>query len=423
MTDAPRVKVHSHIACALAVLLLVLAAAPAAVLAEAGDVGTEPLSLEPIEQEPVAVGIDQTAALTATDPAAAPTTDGAATGDLTTAPADPDLDPTIAAQGTDAQLAARRAQLVVRRNAAQDSLLRLEAKRSTEEDALDLVLTDYATRIADLYDAGGVDRLSALMASRNEADPATRAALVAALVAPDRELMERETAARAAVAAAATAADAQRDVVLQLGTTIGAIGAAIDGRAATAAAGTKPHAASEPIDPKYIFASGPIPGIGYWGAVNGDSGMLGGWPSFASAAMGGVGCSAPSPELRATGRIEQGEASWYGPDFNGKNTSSGEVYDQEALTAAHPSLPFGTIVRVTSSTTGQCVFLRINDRGPFVAGRIIDLSHAGATAIGMSGTAPVQLEVWAAPGTPVPDIAPTAPSTVGATAPAVAPIA
>jgi rare lipoprotein A len=72
------------------------------------------------------------------------------------------------------------------------------------------------------------------------------------------------------------------------------------------------------------------------------------------------------------------------------------------MTAAHKTLPFGTIVRVYSSQTGRCVFVRINDRGPYVDGRIIDLSHAASVELGMSGTASVQVEVWARPGDPVP---------------------
>ena len=71
-------------------------------------------------------------------------------------------------------------------------------------------------------------------------------------------------------------------------------------------------------------------------------------------------------------------ASWYGPKFHGRLTASGEVYDMEALTAAHRTLPLGTYVRVRRVDGGGQVVVRINDRGPFVRGRIIDLSRAGA---------------------------------------------
>ena len=94
-------------------------------------------------------------------------------------------------------------------------------------------------------------------------------------------------------------------------------------------------------------------------------------------------------------RGSSGTASWYGPGFHGRRTASGEKFNQNALTAAHRSLPFGTKVRVTNMRNGRSVIVRINDRGPFSGGRIIDLSRGAARAIGMvsSGTAPVRLEV------------------------------
>jgi rare lipoprotein A (peptidoglycan hydrolase) len=96
---------------------------------------------------------------------------------------------------------------------------------------------------------------------------------------------------------------------------------------------------------------------------------------------------------------EEGMASWYGPEFHGRTTSNGEVYDMDAFTAAHRSLPFGARVRVTNTANGRQVVVRINDRGPFVQGRIIDLSRAAATFLGIvgPGTAPVRLEVMAQP--------------------------
>ena len=91
---------------------------------------------------------------------------------------------------------------------------------------------------------------------------------------------------------------------------------------------------------------------------------------------------------------EVGIASWYGEDYHGRKTANGEVYDMYAMTAAHRTLPFHTRVRVTNLETGKKTELRINDRGPFIAGRIIDLSYSGAKAIGIvgTGTAKVTLE-------------------------------
>lgn len=92
---------------------------------------------------------------------------------------------------------------------------------------------------------------------------------------------------------------------------------------------------------------------------------------------------------------ETGYASWYGGKFQGRQTASGEIFDTNQLTAAHKTLPFGTVVEVTNLDTGKSVQVRINDRGPFVEGRIIDLSRKAATEIGMMGTgiAPVKVEV------------------------------
>jgi rare lipoprotein A len=145
------------------------------------------------------------------------------------------------------------------------------------------------------------------------------------------------------------------------------------------------------------------------------------------------------------GYDETGIASWYGPDFHGKPTASGEIYDQNGLTAAHKTLPLPTIVQVTNLENGRSLKLRINDRGPFVNGRIIDVSRRAAQLLGFhqNGTARVRVQVLAdesmalaaaltggsgvpagQPQPPVPDAAPTVavtaqplPSTTGAAGP------
>jgi rare lipoprotein A len=103
-----------------------------------------------------------------------------------------------------------------------------------------------------------------------------------------------------------------------------------------------------------------------------------------------------SPQIVAsTGYYYDGMASWYGPGFDGNRTASGEWFNQYDLTAAHRYLAFGTLVRVTNLNNGLSVVVRINDRGPFTGGRVIDLSTAAAEAIGLinSGVAPVSIEV------------------------------
>ncbi|MBA3026318.1 MAG: septal ring lytic transglycosylase RlpA family protein [Sulfurimonas sp.] len=101
------------------------------------------------------------------------------------------------------------------------------------------------------------------------------------------------------------------------------------------------------------------------------------------------------PAPASVGDEFNGLASWYGPDFHGKLTSNGETYNMYDMTAAHKTLPMNTIVKVTNANNGLNTVVRINDRGPFVGTRIIDLSNTAAKEIGMlnAGTAPVKVEV------------------------------
>jgi rare lipoprotein A len=97
--------------------------------------------------------------------------------------------------------------------------------------------------------------------------------------------------------------------------------------------------------------------------------------------------------------VETGIASWYGAPYHNRRGSNGEIYNMHAMTAAHRTLPLGSIVRVTNPANGASVMVRITDRGPFIAGRIIDLSQAAAKQIGLiqRGTATVRVEVFKAP--------------------------
>lgn len=101
------------------------------------------------------------------------------------------------------------------------------------------------------------------------------------------------------------------------------------------------------------------------------------------------------PTVVSVGDVFSGRASWYGSDFHGKSTCNGEGYDMYAMTAAHKTLPMNTVVRVTNLENDQKTVVRINDRGPFVESRIIDLSFASAKEIGLigKGSASVKLEV------------------------------
>lgn len=123
---------------------------------------------------------------------------------------------------------------------------------------------------------------------------------------------------------------------------------------------------------------------------------------IALAVSGLSSCSRKAAAPSSTAEI--GVASWYGQPFHGRLTASGETYDMEKMTAAHRTLPFGTKVRVQNLVNQKSAEVRINDRGPFVKDRIIDLSHAAAQAIGMQGIANVRLEVLSLPPTRAADM-------------------
>jgi peptidoglycan lytic transglycosylase len=121
------------------------------------------------------------------------------------------------------------------------------------------------------------------------------------------------------------------------------------------------------------------------------------WRGAACALVVASGCTlfrARQPPPIVNG-VQVGIASWYGPGFQGNRTANGEIYDQFELTAAHPSLPLGTRAMVTNLANGRAVEVRINDRGPFVDGRAIDLSYAAARTIGLvgPGTGRVRIEM------------------------------
>lgn len=121
---------------------------------------------------------------------------------------------------------------------------------------------------------------------------------------------------------------------------------------------------------------------------------------------------------RGIATVQEGVVSWYGAQFHNRKTASGERFDSGALTMAHPSLPFGTVAKVTNLRNGRSVVVRVNDRGPFVGKRIADLSQAAATEIGMlrKGLAKVRIEVL---GEDEEAVEPAAEAVVDTTLPAV----
>lgn len=112
-----------------------------------------------------------------------------------------------------------------------------------------------------------------------------------------------------------------------------------------------------------------------------------------------LGAAAPTEARVSAGHVQTGKASYYHDSLHGRKTASGAAYNKNALSAAHKSLPLGSTVRVTSSRTGKSVVVKINDRGPFVKGRVIDLSRAAASRIGLikAGVGKVKVEVLSVP--------------------------
>ena len=118
------------------------------------------------------------------------------------------------------------------------------------------------------------------------------------------------------------------------------------------------------------------------------------------------GCASLEPFGRTIARskipalwtsLGKGWASYYASDFVGRKTAEGELYSEEILTAAHPTLPFGTVVLVRRAATGRYVFVRINDRGPFVSGRVIDLSRRAASKLGLIAAGVGRVELFLVP--------------------------
>jgi rare lipoprotein A len=151
-----------------------------------------------------------------------------------------------------------------------------------------------------------------------------------------------------------------------------------------------------PILPILVLLALPL-GLGLIAGCSGSSPRFTASGSGASGSSGGSsgGGSESSSDGGDHEATEEGIASYYADQFHGRTTSNGETFDMNRLTAAHKTLPFNSVVRVTNKNNGKTVVVRINDRGPFIEGRIIDLSLAAAKEIDLigPGSAPVRLEV------------------------------
>lgn len=162
-----------------------------------------------------------------------------------------------------------------------------------------------------------------------------------------------------------------------------------------------PHWYTPRVDPLFRRPATPGPGPAHPPVDDGATAQGPAHPPDAAPSQSRPQAGGEPKDFALLAPLLQGVASWYGPGFHGKLTASGETYDQHRMTAAHPTLPMGTIVRVENEANGRVVWVRVNDRGPYAKGRILDLSRAAAERLGMvqRGTAPVRIDVLRWPST------------------------
>lgn len=314
---------------------------------------------------------------------------------------------------------ARRAALLLQAAALTDRLEQAEAgvvaaqlRRSGRAGELATARRRVRTRAVNAYMRGTGASVAALVAP---------AAYLDVVAAKEREVVARYRAAAAAAVSDQRRAEAARGEVRQARAELGRVQAALDATIAAADARRAEELRVADDARRLALArqaaaaararSLPAPGPG---AAAGSSSYA---PSpldpaallprhraatekqlalFRSIPFGPVSPTGPLPAgLAGTGQRVEGNASWYGPGFNGRPTASGAIYDQEAWTTASKELPLGTMVAVTSA--GRRVLLLVNDRGPYVDGRVLDLSAAAARALGVGGVAPVSAEIVAPP--------------------------
>lgn len=171
-------------------------------------------------------------------------------------------------------------------------------------------------------------------------------------------------------------------------------GVALIGLTFLAGCGHREKAAYVPPPPPIVHAPPAAAGAGTRSSTVAEGAASGNTAAATTLSADEAFVAAHSPIYSETGR-----ASWYGPPYNNHRGANGQIFDQNALSAAHRTLPMGSLIRVTNLQTGQTAVMRITDRGPFVPDRVLDLSVASAKAVGVwrPGTANVRIDVYAAP--------------------------
>jgi rare lipoprotein A (peptidoglycan hydrolase) len=282
-----------------------------------------------------------------------------------------------AAQETTSSLRAKRQVLVQRIAALTDEMSRAESRaadaerrRAMSQAALDVARRRFAAHAVGAYLDGVQD---------TEDEQLRRRAWGDALAAPEREVVDEYRAAKVQAAKEAIAAETAIADAGQLASELDAARARLERtitdrvryeralskasrRPASSAGGTRHQRATfNQAELMRLYRFGPTDGV--------PAGLV------------------------ATGEVLDGRASWYGPGFDGRATASGAIFDQEGWTVAHRTLPLGTILKISHG--GRSVVVLVNDRGPFVSGRILDLSHGVANYLGTvhAGVAPVHAEV------------------------------
>ena len=282
----------------------------------------------------------------------------------------------------------RLAHFEAERDRVQTQVNRVLDARDNAEDMLDRATAIFEEHLVLLYEHGDRSAVAELAAARDVSDAVARVDMMYRLAEHDRRVLDEYLAAVDRVESLAQRAEVVRDQLVNAEIDVN------DARSELVSLTGPPRRIGNggPDDPTVLDVSNVF-------STSWNSTLTGLYGSGLGGLLTGSGSG--TVEAKPDGLIlgqssEQGVASWYGPGFDGKQTANGETYDQFAMTAAHKSLPFGTWVRVTSVATGAYVEVRINDRGPYVDGRIIDLSYAAAQKIGMDGTAEVIVQPYVA---------------------------
>lgn len=251
------------------------------------------------------------------------------------------------------------------------------------DDRYNATLTLYEKRIAAIYKMGGGQFYSVVLSSEGVSDAATRISYMSRISQNDIKLVQRVRQEAAEVRRLHARVDDIKQANAGQLEELKLRRRELEGDITASQEKVDRHmeeiAQAEAREMEQLaMTAGGEPGVSIYDGLMSPSILIGG--------------SQPPAGMQPSGVVFRGVASWYGPGFHGNHTANGEIYDMFAYTAAHKTLPFGTWLKVTYS--GRSIFVRINDRGPYIGGRFLDLSAAASRAIGMTGIGYVTAEVY-----------------------------